>query len=428
MYAFRDQTVASLGLELIVHANQECVGAGHQPVRPRLGRPHRHHEDRGPQAGARRARLRRRLRRRPPRRGALAGEGARVLVPQRQPPLGPQEPAARALAALQRVQARPARSIRVFPLCNWTELDIWLYIYREQIPIVPLYFARRAPGRRARRDADHGRRRAPSARARRAAGDAQGALPHARLLPADRRDRERRRTRCRRSSRRCCSARTSERRAGDRPRPARIDGDARSRRATSNGRIEKAAPRHRRVPRAAQGQDAAALHHLRQRRRRQEHADRSPALRVADDLRGPARGAGGRLAPGRDAGRRARPRAAARRPRRRARAGHHDRRRLPILLDRPAHVHRRRHARPRAVHAQHGHRRLDRRLRRRAGRRPQGHARPRPAGTRCLARCSASATWSSQSTRWTSSTTTRRLRRDRRELPATTPPTSASTT
>jgi sulfate adenylyltransferase subunit 2 len=33
-------------------------------------------------------------------------------------------------------------SIRVFPLSNWTELDIWLYIHREQIPIVPLYYAR----------------------------------------------------------------------------------------------------------------------------------------------------------------------------------------------------------------------------------------------------------------------------------------------
>lgn len=32
--------------------------------------------------------------------------------------------------------------IRIFPLSNWTELDIWLYIYRENIPIVPLYFAK----------------------------------------------------------------------------------------------------------------------------------------------------------------------------------------------------------------------------------------------------------------------------------------------
>ncbi len=34
-------------------------------------------------------------------------------------------------------------SIRIFPLSNWTELDIWLYIYKENIPIVPLYFAKK---------------------------------------------------------------------------------------------------------------------------------------------------------------------------------------------------------------------------------------------------------------------------------------------
>ena len=36
-------------------------------------------------------------------------------------------------------------SIRVFPLSNWTELDIWQYIYLENIPIVPLYFAKKRP-------------------------------------------------------------------------------------------------------------------------------------------------------------------------------------------------------------------------------------------------------------------------------------------
>ena len=36
-------------------------------------------------------------------------------------------------------------SIRVFPLSNWTELDIWQYIYLEDIPIVPLYFADKRP-------------------------------------------------------------------------------------------------------------------------------------------------------------------------------------------------------------------------------------------------------------------------------------------
>jgi len=36
-------------------------------------------------------------------------------------------------------------SIRVFPLSNWTELDVWLYIYLEKIPIVPLYYAKKRP-------------------------------------------------------------------------------------------------------------------------------------------------------------------------------------------------------------------------------------------------------------------------------------------
>jgi len=36
-------------------------------------------------------------------------------------------------------------SIRVFPLSNWTELDIWLYLYAEKIPIVPMYFAKERP-------------------------------------------------------------------------------------------------------------------------------------------------------------------------------------------------------------------------------------------------------------------------------------------
>jgi len=40
---------------------------------------------------------------------------------------------------------KPDESIRVFPISNWTELDIWQYIYRENIPIVPLYFAASRP-------------------------------------------------------------------------------------------------------------------------------------------------------------------------------------------------------------------------------------------------------------------------------------------
>lgn len=40
---------------------------------------------------------------------------------------------------------KPGESIRVFPLSNWTELDIWQYIHQESIPVVPLYFAKVRP-------------------------------------------------------------------------------------------------------------------------------------------------------------------------------------------------------------------------------------------------------------------------------------------
>ena len=46
---------------------------------------------------------------------------------------------------LYNARIHPGESVRVFPLSNWTELDIWLYIYREKIPVVPLYFAKERP-------------------------------------------------------------------------------------------------------------------------------------------------------------------------------------------------------------------------------------------------------------------------------------------
>ena len=42
-------------------------------------------------------------------------------------------------------RVRPGESIRVFPLSNWTELDVWQYIHLEKIPIVPLYFSDMRP-------------------------------------------------------------------------------------------------------------------------------------------------------------------------------------------------------------------------------------------------------------------------------------------
>jgi len=46
---------------------------------------------------------------------------------------------------LYNAKVNKGESIRVFPLSNWTELDIWLYLLREEIPIVPLYFAAERP-------------------------------------------------------------------------------------------------------------------------------------------------------------------------------------------------------------------------------------------------------------------------------------------
>ena len=105
---------------------------------------------------------------------------------------------------LYNARKHQGESIRVFPLSNWTELDIWQYIHLENIPIVPLYFAEERPvverdGTLIMVDDE----RMPL-EARRGADDAQGALPHPGLLSADRAASSRRRHADRRSSRRCC--------------------------------------------------------------------------------------------------------------------------------------------------------------------------------------------------------------------------------
>jgi len=46
---------------------------------------------------------------------------------------------------LYNARVNPEESIRAFPLSNWTELDIWQYIYLEKIPIVPLYYSTERP-------------------------------------------------------------------------------------------------------------------------------------------------------------------------------------------------------------------------------------------------------------------------------------------
>ena len=89
-------------------------------------------------------------------------------------------------------------TVRVFPLSNWTEGDVWRYIALEKLDVVPLYFAAERPvvsrdGQLIMVDDE---------RMRLLPGEtpeiAQDPLPHARLLAADRRGRvRRRRSRCR---------------------------------------------------------------------------------------------------------------------------------------------------------------------------------------------------------------------------------------
>jgi sulfate adenylyltransferase subunit 2 len=115
-------------------------GAGREPLHARLGAAHRDHEDRGAEAGARQARLRRRVRRRAPRRGEVARQGRIFSFRTAQHRWDPKNQRPE-LWKLYNTRKRKGESIRVFPLSNWTELDIWQYIWLHNVPIVPLYFA-----------------------------------------------------------------------------------------------------------------------------------------------------------------------------------------------------------------------------------------------------------------------------------------------
>ena len=107
-------------------------------------------------------------------------------------------------------RVRQGESIRVFPLSNWTELDVWAYTLAENIPVVPLYFAKERPVVRR----DGALIMVDDERLPLEPGETpemtQGPLPLARLLSLERRDRVRRRD-ARGHRRRDASARTSER-------------------------------------------------------------------------------------------------------------------------------------------------------------------------------------------------------------------------
>jgi len=144
MIEFRDQQVKKLGLELIVYVNQEGVVAG---INPFIHGSEKHTDVMKTQAlkqaldkhnfdaafgGARRDEEKSRAKER-----IFSFRNNRhVWDPKNQRP---------ELWNIYNGKVKKGESIRVFPLSNWTELDIWQYIYLNNIDIVPLYFAKRRP-------------------------------------------------------------------------------------------------------------------------------------------------------------------------------------------------------------------------------------------------------------------------------------------
>ena len=144
MIAFRDETVTRLGLNLIVHINEDGVRRG---INPFDSGSNIHTQvmktDGLKQAldkygfdaafgGARRDEEKSRAKERI---FSFRSEN-HSWDPKNQRP---------ELWKLYNARVRKGESIRVFPLSNWTELDIWQYIMAENIPIVPLYFAKKRP-------------------------------------------------------------------------------------------------------------------------------------------------------------------------------------------------------------------------------------------------------------------------------------------
>jgi sulfate adenylyltransferase subunit 2 len=144
MYEFRDMRVRQLGMELLVHVNPEAVQRG---INPFVHGSAVHTDIWKTQGlkqaldkygfdlafgGARRDEEKSRAKER-----IFSFRSAQHRWdPKLQRP---------ELWRLYNARKNKGESIRVFPLSNWTELDVWEYIYLEHIPIVPLYFAKKRP-------------------------------------------------------------------------------------------------------------------------------------------------------------------------------------------------------------------------------------------------------------------------------------------
>jgi sulfate adenylyltransferase subunit 2 len=144
MIAFRDETARRLGIDLLVHTNQDGLARGIGPIASgssvhtqvmkteALKQALDLHGFDAAFGGARRDEEKSRAKERI---FSFRSQG-HVWDPRNQRP---------ELWNLFNTRIRPGETIRVFPLSNWTESDIWLYIMLENIPVVPLYFAKQRP-------------------------------------------------------------------------------------------------------------------------------------------------------------------------------------------------------------------------------------------------------------------------------------------
>ena len=141
MIEFRDWYTAKVGVKLIVHTNREALDAGANPYRLGTARccgllktqalldALREGGFDAAFGGARRDEEKSRAKER-----IYSFRDSRgQWDPKNQRP---------ELWNLYNGRVEPGESIRVFPLSNWTELDVWEYIHAERIPVVPLYFAK----------------------------------------------------------------------------------------------------------------------------------------------------------------------------------------------------------------------------------------------------------------------------------------------
>src|SRR3990172_8709538 len=144
MIAFRDDTARRLGMDMLVYVNEDGLARGTSPVssgsaihtqvmktealRQALDKWHFDAAFGGARRDEEKSRAKERI--------FSHRSASHRLDPRNQRP---------ELWRLFNTRIKPGESMRVFPLSNWTELDVWEYIRAEAIPVVPLYFAKQRP-------------------------------------------------------------------------------------------------------------------------------------------------------------------------------------------------------------------------------------------------------------------------------------------